>query len=286
MQIIAIQTTPSLQKEGLPYWIFWFLLLIIALLLLFIFLRDKKLRLRMSSFFAGARKRSVLLQLRFRLKRERQKKGNILKRMGERAWDADIRVNGAENIRTSLSALVKRRDADQMEAKHALTELEMLHRRLEESQTQFGEKISELGARKQPFEERLKRLKAEKKGLKKKWKTEKNEDQVEALEEEVKDVVGKIHRIEQSVKELEGETKDRHHEIFREIHYWERKKKKAEERIKEIEVHQEELYLSFGRILEKKKVENLDLRGLYAEIDHINHRIATLQHRMHTLAGG
>ena len=127
MQIVAIQAMPSLQKDGLPYWIFWFMLLIIVLLLLFIFLRDKHLRLRLSSFLAGARRRSVLLQLKFRLKRERLKKGNILRLLGEKAWDADIRIEGAENIRASLAALVKRRDADLMDAKNALTELEKLH---------------------------------------------------------------------------------------------------------------------------------------------------------------
>jgi chromosome segregation ATPase len=255
---------PSLQKDGLPYWIFWFMLLIIALLLLFIFLRDRRLRVRLSSFLAGARRRSILLQLRFRLKRERQKKGNILKLMGEKAWDADILPLGAENIRASLAALVKRRDADQMEAKNALAELERLHKRLEESKAQFGEKVKELKTEKQLLDERLKNMK----------------------EEENKEVLRRIDHLEDSIKELEGEVKDRHHEISHEIHFWEKKKKKAQERIKEIEIQQEELYVSFGRVLEKKKVENLDLRPLYAEIDQVNLRISTLQHRIEDISGG
>jgi chromosome segregation ATPase len=285
LPIVAVQAMPSLKKEGLPYWIFWFMLLFILLLLLFIFLRDRRLRLRLSSFLAGARRRSVLLQLRFRLKRERQKKGNMLKLLGEKAWDADIRIDGAENIRASLATLVKRRDADQMEAKNAFTELEQLHKKREESEAQIGEKMTSFKAEKQPFDERLKRLKEEEKALRKMRKKADNERRSPALEEEVREVINRIDHFERSLKELQAEAKDRHHEVLREIRYWEKKRKKAQERIKEIELHQEELYVSFGRILEKKKVENLDLRGIYAEIDQVNLRISTLQHRIQNLGG-
>jgi chromosome segregation ATPase len=286
LPIIAIQAMPSLQKDGLPYWIFWFMLLIIVLLLLFIFLQDKRLRLRLSSFLAGARRRSVLLQLKFRLKRERQKKGSILKLLGEKAWDADIRFEGAENIRASLGALVKRRDADQMEAKNALIELEKLHKRLEESHAQFGEKVSELRSEKQPFDERFRRMKEEKKTLKKQAGKAEDETRDNALEKDIRGVARRIDQFEHSIKELEAEAKDQHHEMAREIHYWEKKKKKAQERIKEVETHQDELYISFGRILEKRKVENLELRGLYQEIDSVNERIATLLHRIEALGSG
>ena len=277
---------PSLQKEGLPYWILWFMLLIIALLLLFIFLRDRKLRLRLIAFFAGARKRSLLLQLRFRLKRERQKKGNILKLLGEKAWDADIRTSGAENIRASLAALVKRRDADQMEAKNALAELERLHQRMEEARVLFGEKLSGLKAEKQPLDDRLKRIRDEMKTLRKTGKREGNEGRSDVLEEEAKDVIREMDQLDHSIKDMEEEAKDRYHDISREIRHWEKMRTKAQARIKEIETHQEELYVSFGRVLEKKKVDNVGLRELYAEIDRVNQRIVTLKHRMETLTGG
>lgn len=286
MQIVAIQAMPSLQKDGLPYWIFWLMLLIIVLLLLFIFLRDKHLRLRLSSFLAGARRRSVLLQLKFRLKRERLKKGNILRLLGEKAWDADIRIEGAENIRASLAALVKRRDADLMDAKNALTELERLHKRVEESRSQFEEKVRDLRSEKQPFDERFRRIKEEKKALKKQTRNAEEKAQENALEEEIGTVAERIDQLEHSIKELESEAEDQHHETGHEIHYWEKKKKKAQERIKEIEAQQDEIYIWFGRILEKKKVGNLDLRGLYQEVDLVNQRIATLQHRIQTLGGG
>jgi chromosome segregation ATPase len=286
LPIIAIQVTPSLLKDGLPYWILWFMLLIIVLLVLFIFLRDKRLRLRLSSFLAGAKKRSVLLQLRFRLKRERQKKGHILRLLGEKAWGADIRLQGTENIHASLGALVKRRDADQMEAKNALAEIEHLHKRMEETQAQFGEKVGALRSEKQPFDEQFKRLKEEKKAVRKQAGKPDEEGRDEALEKKIKRVVQTIDQFEDSIKELEAEAKDQHHEIAREIHHWEKTRKKALGRIKEIEGHQEELYVSFGRFLETKKVNNADLQGLYAEVDGVNKRIATLKHRIEFLSGG
>lgn len=285
MKILAFQATPSIQEEGLPFWIFWLMLLIIVLLLLFIFLRDKRLRLRLSAFFARARRRSVLFQLRFLLKRERQKKGNIIKLIGERAWDADVRVVGTENIRASLGALVKRRDADLMEAKNALSELERLHKRQEETRAQFTDRLDALNAEKQPFDDRLKRIKEELKDLGKLRRNVEGQPQVSVLEKEVGEIAGKITKLEHSIKELRGEAKDRHHDIAREIHYLEKKRKRARERIKEMEVHQDELYISFGRILEKNKVSDLALQGLYAEMDQVNHRISTLQHRIHTLGG-
>lgn len=285
MKILAFQATPSIQEEGLPFWIFWFMLLIIILILLFIFLRDKRLRLRLSAFFARARRRSVLIQLRFRLKRERQKKVNLLKLIGERAWDADIRVMGTENIRASLGALVKKRDADLMEAKNALTELERLHKRQAETRSQFADRLDALKVEKQPFDERLRRIKEEMKDLRKLHGKAEGQPQVDVFKKEVKDIADRIAKLEHAIKELRGEAKDRHHDIAREIHYWEKKRRRARERIKEMEAHQDELYVSFGRILEKNKVPNLDLRGLYVEMDQVNHRISTLQHRIQILGG-
>jgi len=53
---------PPVTREGVPYWILWFLLCIILLLLTFIFLRDKNLRQRLNSFFFGAKKKLLATQ--------------------------------------------------------------------------------------------------------------------------------------------------------------------------------------------------------------------------------
>ncbi|HCS47226.1 MAG TPA: hypothetical protein DIW61_02815, partial [Candidatus Aminicenantes bacterium] len=96
----------------------------------------------------------------------------------------------------------------------------------------------------------------------------------------------RVQEFERQIREIEAEKRDHQREIAREIHFWKKKKEKVQERIKEIEAQQQDLYLSLGRILEENKVERVDLRGLSAEIDLVNGRIATLQRRIETLGGG
>ena len=133
MELIAFQASPSLPKEGLPYWIFWLLLCFVVLLLFFIFLRDKALRMRLSSFLAGARRRSILIRLRFQVKKENQKKGVLLQKLGAKAWDEDICVNGSRHVCAELEALFERKSTFQAEWKKSFAEVERLHKKLEES---------------------------------------------------------------------------------------------------------------------------------------------------------
>jgi len=160
LELIAFQAQPSLQREGLPYWLFWFLLCIILLLVAFIFLRDKQLRVRLSSFLAGARRRSLLFRLKFQLKKESQKRGTLLRKLGEKAWDEDIPVQGSEFIRTELARLFEKRNAGQMEWKKAFAELEKLHQELQASIRLHGEKSKEKRTEKSPVDELMKRKKA------------------------------------------------------------------------------------------------------------------------------
>ncbi|MGQ9673873.1 MAG: hypothetical protein ACUVV5_12235 [Candidatus Aminicenantales bacterium] len=138
MELVAFQAQPSFQRDGLPYWMFYFLLCIILLLVVFIFLRDKQLRMRISAFLAGARRRSILLRLKFQLKKEKQKRGNLLRQLGEKAWEQDVPVQDSEFIRTELKKLLERKKASQMEWKKAIEELERLHQ--EEVRVESAEK--------------------------------------------------------------------------------------------------------------------------------------------------
>jgi chromosome segregation ATPase len=276
---------PSLQKEGLPYWIFWFMLFIIMLLLLFIFLRDRNLRLRMSSFFAGARRRSLLLQLKFKLKRERQKRESVLKKLGERAWDRDIAVDGADPTLLALEETVKKRDGAQMEGKSVFTEIEKLHKRLEELNAQSDQKIREVRTQKQPFDELYKKKKEEARNLKKLPPEGEAGRQLDEIRREIDETVKRIEEIEGRIRELEAEKRDQQREVAREIHFWEKKKQKLQEQIKGIDSEREDLYLSLGLLLEEKRIQSQELGGLYAEVDLVNERIATLHHRIQSLGG-
>ena len=286
MHLIAFQAIPPLERDGLPYWLFWTLLLVILLLLLFIFLRDKNLRLRISSFFAGARRRSVLLQLRYRLRKEKQKKESVLKKLGERAWDGDIRVEGAETVRAALQELVKRRDAAQMDWKNALAEMERHHRRLEEATGLLDRKLQDKRAQKQPLDERLKKKRDEERGLRKLTPGGDIDRLLAEARKEIADLIVKSQDFERQIRAIEAEKRHRQREIAREIHISKKKKEKIQEHIKDIEAQQADLYLSLGRILEEKKWEHPDFQELYAEIGLISSRIETLNHRIETLAGG
>jgi len=276
---------PSLQKDGLPYWIFWGLLLVILLFLLFIFLRDRKLRLRLSSFFAGARRRSVLLRLKFILKREQQKKENALQRLGEKAWDSDIIPDSAGEIKAALEESVKKRDASQMEWKNTLAEMERLHKQVEESNAQFEEKVRERRALKTPFDERLKKGREEERTLKKLPPGGETHRQLAEVRRELTEASTQVGEYERQIRELEMEKSHSQREIAREIHSWKKKKERLQEHIKDVEALQRDFYLSLGRLLEEMKVESQELQGLYAEIEVINSRLDTLRRRIETLGG-
>lgn len=286
MELVAFQATPSLQREGLPYWIFWFLLCIILLLVFFIFLRDKQLRMRLSSFLAGAKRRSILIQLKIKLKKERQKRPDLWKKLGEKAWDEDIPIEGSEYIRAELEALFEKKNAGQAEWKKAFAEAERLHKKLEDSVRAHSEKAEEQKAQKLPFDELMKRKKEEEKALKKVRQDREIERQVDEIKREKEEIQRRIDEFEDKIKEIKAKGRSERREIEKEIRHGTRKKEKVQERIKEIEAQEGELHISLGKITEVVRVENRGLTILYSQIDDINHRITTLQRRIETLSGG
>lgn len=286
MKLIAFQAQPSLQREGLPYWLFWFLLCIIMLLIVFIFLRDKQLRVRLSSFLAGAKRRSLLFRLKFQLKKERQKRGTLLRKLGEKAWGEDIPVKGSEFIRTELARLFEKRNAGQMEWKKAFSEVERLHKELEASIRLHGEKSEKQRVEKSPFDELMKRKKGEEKALKKTVRDRERERQVAEVRREKEEIRKKIGEFEDTLRDIESEARIERRELERAIRHQEKAKERIEHRLKDIEAQEETLFPSLGRLVEQTRVANQDLSGLYYEIDIINHRISTLQHRIETLSGG
>jgi len=287
LELIAFQAAPPIQREGLPYWIFWFMLLIIALLFVFIFLRDKHLRMRISTFLAGARRRSILIKLKYQLKKEKQKQAALLKNLGEKAWGEDIRVPGSDAIRGNLKELFEKRDACQVEWKNAFAELEKLHKRLEETIGLYHKQVEEKAGQRKPHDELLKRKKEEEKALKKVPEKDREiERQLEESRSEQEETRERIEEIDDAIKEIEAEGRSKRHDIEKEIHYWEKKKAKIQEKIKEVEAQQQEHYHSLGRVLQELRVNSPALAELYVEIDGANIRITTLQHRIETLTGG
>jgi len=108
---------PAIAREGLPYWILWFLLCVIVLLLAFIFLRDKDLRLRLNEFLSGAKKRVKRTQLRIRLNREEKRKAEVVKDVGRAAWKVRIPGEKYESFFQPLDLLERQSLERQSELK-------------------------------------------------------------------------------------------------------------------------------------------------------------------------
>jgi len=286
LELIAFQAQPSLQREGLPYWLFWFLLCIIGLLLVFIFLRDKHLRMRISAFLAGARRKSVLIRLKFQLKKKRQKRGSLLQQLGAKAWEKDIPVENSEFIRAELKRLFEKKKASQMEWRKALDELERLHKELEASIHLHEEQAREKRTEKSPFDELMKKKNEEEEALKKTLDHKKRETQIVELRREKEEIRDKIEAFDDALKDIEAEARSERRDLEKAIRYWEKLKERAEHRIRDIESQEEALFYSLGKLLEEARVASPGLDTLYSEIDAINHRITTLQHRIETLTGG
>jgi chromosome segregation ATPase len=287
LELVAFPSTPVLQNDGLPYWIFWFMLFIILLLGLFIFLRNKGLRTKISSFLAGARRRSILIRLRFQLKKEQQKKAGLLKRLGEKAWGEDIRVQDDNSIRARLKELFEKKNASQLEWDKAFAEIEKFHKQLEDTISLHNARIQELKNKKSPYEDLLKRRKQEEKALKKvPHKDREIERQIDEVKDEELETRDRLDELEADIKAVETEAKDRRQGVEKDIHHWTRKKEKIQHRIKDIEEDQEAMYLSLGRLIEEKKVQHQALDDSYTQLKGANLRIETLKHRIDTMSGG
>jgi len=120
---MVIQDMPPIPREGLPFWIFWFMLCVIVLLLAFIFLRDKELRERVNEFLSGAKKRMKRAQLQFKVNREQRRKDDLRKDLGERAWSVRIPGEAYEPHFQDLDRLTKEDAGLKAELDRMTTEL-------------------------------------------------------------------------------------------------------------------------------------------------------------------
>lgn len=262
------------------------MLCFILLLVLFIFLRDKRLRMRLSAFLAGARRRSVILRLKFRLKKERQAKRAVLIKLGEKAWDEDLRVPGSESVFFQLRHLLDERNAAQHEWKDIVTEVEKQHTRLEEVSALFKKKRDAEAALKKPFDDLMKRKREEEKALKKLRRDGELERQFDDIQRDREETRKRIRKHEDAIKAIEAEGAVRRREAEKEIRSLSRKKERVQDRIKAGEAEQRELYLMLGHLLEDRRSDSRELLSYYQELDEVNTRIATLLHRIDTLSGG
>lgn len=280
----AVQAQPPLQKEGLPYWIFWFLLCIILLLVIFIFLRDKDLRRRLSSFLSGARRRLQRLFLQSKLKKERKKKTDLVKELGRKAWGEDISVPGSEKIRGELKILGEKKHLYQMEWNKIFSEMEKANKMLEETMSGYDEKIDIQKAEKLPLEEKMKDVREKEKSLSKEMDEKAREKTRNELKREKESIQKKIDAVDRTMQEIEDDRKDKKRELEKEIREWLKRKERVQEKIRDIEKHQEDFFLSFGKILDAARPEHEELTAFYSQIDAANSAIENLKNQIDTLS--
>lgn len=144
--------------QGLPFWIFWFLLCVILLLVLFIFLRDKDLRRRISLFLSGARRRVTRLRLQAKLRKEKEKKVSLWKELGKTAWQEDVRAACVETEFGKLAAIEADIGDLQKTWHDVYSRIEALGREHEASIRKFRALIEELENARRPHDEELKAL--------------------------------------------------------------------------------------------------------------------------------
>lgn len=155
--LLAPQPPPEIT-EGLPFWIFWFLLCVILLLVLFIFLRDKDLRRRISVFLSGARRRMARLRLQVKLKKEKEKKVSLWKELGKTAWQEDVQAACVETEFGKLAAIEADIGDLQKTWHDVYSRIEALGREHEASIRKFRALLEELENDRRPHDEELKAL--------------------------------------------------------------------------------------------------------------------------------
>jgi hypothetical protein len=195
VDLLGQQAPEVLQKEGLPYWIFWLLLCIILLLLAFIFLRDKDLRQRLSAFLSGAKRRMKRTQLQIRLNREQRKKVEVLRDLGNRVWEAKIQNEKFLATFKELELLVKQESGFQVELKDILSKIIALKKEQEEAKQQYKSLMKMKESGEHPNHEQVRASKEKAKLLKK----------------EVQDLEKKIQTGQATLKDIQSH-KDRNFE--------------------------------------------------------------------------
>lgn len=184
--LISAPAADSSPQEGLPYWTLWFLLCVILLLLTFIFLRDKNLRQRLNQFFFGAKKRLIKFRLHTRLKIARRKKADIHLSLGQKAWEKNLDVPGAEKTGRTIHKLEEKKQTLQQDLDATMQRLSALEKNLEDkslkNSIRLTEKKAELKAKNENLSDVRNKLKEIRSShSQKKRETEKVEKELDVL---------------------------------------------------------------------------------------------------------
>jgi chromosome segregation ATPase len=218
----SFQTQPAETRDGLPYWIFWFLLCIILLLVAFIFLRDKDLRQKLNLFFFRAKNNLIKIQLQVRLKKERRKKDGLIRELGKKTWREGIRVVKSKKIERNLKNLEKNRIRFQKKLEEINSKIEMLKNELIESDQKFDDEVKEQQAKIKHQREKL--AEVDENQRQKKFDILQKKQEIEDLKINLKAVDKKAKKIENNHNLLEEKKKIKSAQIEQKIKNLEKKR--------------------------------------------------------------
>lgn len=293
----TLQETPDIAKEGLPFWILWFLLLIILILMMFIFLRDKDLRRRISSFLSGARRRMARLRLQVKLRKEKEKKVSLWKELGKTAWHEDIRADCVETEFEKLAGIEEEIGRLQKTWHDVYSRIEALGREHEASIRSFRARVEELEKDRQPHDVELKALLSKRSEVREALEAEARSSRIRSstertprLEEErrhldlrIEEVEARVQAVNDRIREAGDEQKELLRAKEKEIREWQNSKDRLQDRIVENKRLMEPLFESAGRALDEARVENEELAVVYFQIDSVNKAVAEYEARIEHL---
>jgi hypothetical protein len=154
---------PAAAAEGLPFWLLLALICVALLLAAFFLLRNEAFRLRLNVFFSGARRRMTVLRLKTLIKREKERKRQLLVELGKKAWSEGLTLEGVEAETEALSSLDRELANLHAEWHGVFSRIQELEKKYDSLAAGFQNRLVELKKLRAPVRDRLKSLRAEKK---------------------------------------------------------------------------------------------------------------------------
>jgi len=142
-------------RDGLPFWLFWLLLCVILLLLALIFLRDKDLRQRVNRFFFGFRRKITKIRLQSKIKKENRNKIELLKELGKKAWEEEIKPEQVESITKKIEDLEEKKNLNQKELEKINSKIDRLKKEDSEYRQSQEAKIKKQDVERKPLLEKM-----------------------------------------------------------------------------------------------------------------------------------
>jgi len=231
------------QGNGLPYWIFWFLVCVIFLLVVFIFLRDRDLRKKLDSFFFGARKKFSKLRLQVQIRLEEKKKNQILMEIGEKAWQKRIQPNLGEGLRNRLDTIEEKKGEMKERINKLDQEIFLLKQQLGDVDQTFSSQLKDLELEINPLKDKLAILEKQEEEI---------IDEITRLHHQEQKLARQINNLKREINHEEGEKAPKREGHFESTYYWLEEKKKEFTRTLRARLNQQKEVENKKRSLEEK----------------------------------